>query len=101
MKPLLRADFRATADRYNHQIAQNRSAGIRGVWIQFRYTRWDQLQSFGALTICEKRVIVLFSCEMTVSERLLEVDTQPERFYKRSLRAKPLQPCKRTEFIDA
>ena len=61
-----RGDFGATADRYNRQIAQNRLAGIRGVIIQFRGTHRNRLQSLGALTIHEKRVIVLFSCEMTV-----------------------------------
>ncbi len=61
-----RGDFGATADQYNRQIAQNRLAGIRGVGIQFRGTHRNRLQSLGAITIHEKRVIVLFSCEMTV-----------------------------------
>ena len=59
-------DFGATADRYNRQIAQNRLAGIRGVGIQFRGTHRNRLQSLVALTIHRERVIVTFSCEVTV-----------------------------------
>ena len=41
-------------------------AGIEYVHIPFRGTDWDELPSSVALKIHEIRVIVSFSCEMTV-----------------------------------
>ena len=80
-----RGDFGATADRYNRQIAQNRSAGIRGMRIQFRGTHRNRLQSLRALTIHEKQVIVTFSSETTVQPRCIGATIHHMLKYSRAL----------------